>query len=55
MHYDGLLKGFFQNPIMKDKFTGESIEINTELSKIDIQKLNKIYPCKPEASSCGEF
>ena len=54
MHYDGTLKGFFQNPIMKDKFTGESIGINKELSKIDIQKLNKMYPCTPKAS-CGEF
>ena len=55
MHYDGLLKGFFENPIMKDKRTGKPIGINKELSKMDIQKLNKMYPCKPEAASCGEF
>ena len=55
MHYDGTLQGFFQNPIMKDKRTGKSIGINTELSKIDIQKLNEMYPCKPKASSRGEF
>ena len=55
MHYDGLLKGFFENPIMKDKRTGKPIGINKELSKMDIQKLNKMYPCKPEAASCGGF
>ena len=55
MHYDGKLNGFFQNPIMKDKITGQSIGINKEMSQLDIQKLNKMYPCKPIAPACGEF
>ena len=55
MHYDGKLNGFFQNPIMKDKITGQGIGINKEMSQLDIEKLNKMYPCKPIAPACGEF
>ena len=44
---------------MKDRKTGETIGINRELSKIDIEKLNKMYPCtptsKPTAPTCGKF
>ena len=48
MHYDGTWKGYFRkNPIMKDRITGKTIGINRELSKIDIEKLNKMYPCTP--------
>ena len=59
MHYDGTWKGYFQNnPIMKDRKTGETIGINRELSKIDIEKLNKMYPCiptsKPTEPTCGK-
>ena len=47
MHYDGTLGGRFEsNPIMKDKRTGKSIGVNREMSSIDIQKLNEMYPCK---------
>ena len=52
MHYDGTLRGFFSEPIMTDRKTGKSIGVNKELSQLDIQKLNKMYPCKP---SCGKF
>ena len=57
MHYDGKLieTNLFQNPVMRDKCTGQSIGINTKLSKLDIRKLNKMYPCKPTAPACGEF
>ena len=55
MHYDGTLRGFFSNPIMTDKITGKSIGINRELSQLDIQKLNKMYPCKPIGPICGKF
>ena len=55
MHYDGTLRGFFSEPIMTDRKTGKSIGVNKELSQLDIQKLNKMYPCKPKASTCGEF
>ena len=55
MHYDGTLRGFFSKPIMTDKLTGKSIGINRELSKLDIQKLNKMYPCKPIGPTCGMF
>ena len=47
MHYDGTLGGFFSSdPVMKDKITGKSIEVNREMSPIDIRKLNEMYPCK---------
>ena len=46
MHYDGTLRGFFLHPIMVDKLTGKSIEVNRKMSPIDIEKLNKMYPCK---------
>ena len=56
MHYDGgFLRGFFSNPIMTEKITGNSIGINKELSLLDIQKLNKIYPCKQTSLNCGKF
>ena len=55
MHYDGTLRGFFSKPIMTDKLTGKSIGINRELSQLDIQKLNKMYPCKPIGPACGKF
>ena len=53
MHYDGTLRGYFSKPIMTDK-NGKSIEVNREMSFLDIQKLNKMYPCKSE-SVCGKF
>ena len=52
MHYDGTLRGFFSKPIMTNKVTGKSIGVNRKMSPMDIQKLNKMYPCK---SSCGKF
>ena len=52
MHYDGTLRGFFSKPIMTDRKTGKSIGVNKELSQLDIEKLNKMYPCK---SPCGKF
>ena len=55
MHYDGTLRGFFRNPIMTEKITGKSIGVNREMSQLDIEKLNKMYPCKPMAPACGEF
>ena len=55
MHYDGTLRGFFSNPIMTDKITGKSIGINRELSQLDIQKLNKMYPCYRTDPACGKF
>ena len=52
MHYDGTMRGFFSKPIMTDRKTGKSIGVNKELSQLDIQKLNKMYPCK---LPCGKF
>ena len=48
MHYDGTFGGFFSknDPVMKDNITGKSIEVNREMSPIDIRKLNEMYPCK---------
>ena len=54
MHYDGTLRGHFTKPIMTDKITGKGIAINREMSPLDIQKLNKLYPCK-SADGCGKF
>ena len=55
MHYDGTLSGFFENPIMKERITGKGIEVNRELSQIDVEKLNKMYPCKGTDPVCGKF
>jgi len=56
MHYDGLLGGVLpeSDPIMKN-ITGGSIGINKKMSQLDIQKLNKMYPCKQISSACGKF
>ena len=40
---------------MTEKITGKSIGVNKEMSQLDIEKLNKMYPCKPIAPACGEF
>jgi len=45
MHYDGLLRSNVATPIITDKITGQSIGVNRKMSKIDIQKLNQMYPC----------
>ena len=55
MHFDGTLGGFFKTPVLKDKITGEGIEINKELSALDIEKLNAMYPCTSVKLSCGKF
>ena len=55
MHYDGTLGGIFSTPIMTEKITGKSIGVNREMSPIDIQKLNKMYPCKQVDHLCGRF
>ena len=52
MHYDGTLRGHFSKPIMTVK-NGKSIEVNREMSPLDIQKLNEMYPCKPTHVVCG--
>ena len=55
MHYDGKLRGYFSNPIMVDKITGKGIEMNKEMSPIDIKKLNEMYPCKTTGPCPGKF
>ena len=55
MHYDGKLRGHSQTPIMTDKKTGKSIGVNRKMSPMDIQKLNKMYPCKQADLPCGRF
>ena len=57
MHYDGLLNGLFDrsNPIIKDAITGEIIGTNRKMSKLDIQKLNEMYPCKQSNPVCGKY
>ena len=55
MHYDGTLRGFFSTPIMTDRKTGKSIGVNREMSPMDIQKLNKMYPCKQSDPPCRKF
>ena len=55
MHYDGTLRGQ-SAPIMTDKITGESIGVNREMSSLDKEKLNQMYPCaKPTIPDCGKF
>ena len=54
MHYDGTLRGRFRrHPIIVDKFSGKGIEVNKKMSQLDIQKLNKMYPCKPTGPVIG--
>ena len=55
MHYDGTLRGHFAYPVMTDKITGKGIPVNTEMSPLDIQKLNKMYPCQPKGPVCGKY
>jgi len=55
MHYDGTLRGYFSHPVMTDKRTGKGIEINRKMSSLDIQKLNKMYPCQSTGPACGKF
>ena len=45
MHYDGTLGGTFSSPVMTDKRTGKGIAVNKEMSPLDIEKLNVMYPC----------
>ena len=45
MHFDGKFRGRFSTNIMTDKRTGKGIPINTELSLLDIKRLNMMYPC----------
>ena len=55
MHYDGTLRGRVTQPIMTDKITGKGIDVNKEMSPLDIKKLNKLYPCQPTSRGCGEY
>ena len=55
MHYDGTLRGRFRSPIITDKITGKSIGVNREMSPLDIEKLNQMYPCaKQTIPDCGK-
>ena len=49
MHYGGTLGGRFRSPIITDKITGKSIGVNREMSPLDIEKLNQMYPCTETA------
>ena len=55
MHYDGFLGGRIQRPIIIDKLTGKGIEVNRNMSALDIEKLNEMYPCNRTNSVCGKF
>ena len=39
---------------MTDKKTGKSIGVNKKMSTLDIEKLNKMYPCRPTDSVCTD-
>ena len=45
MHHDGTLRGYFSSPVITDKRTGKGIAVNKEMSPLDIEKLNLMYPC----------
>ena len=51
MQFDGTLRGLFPIPVITDKITGKSIEVNRKLSSLDIVRLNKMYPCESDYSS----
>ena len=55
MHFDGTFGGAFRNPIMTDKRTGKSIEVNRKMSPLDIAKLNMMYPCATSDFGCGKL
>ena len=55
MHYDGTLRGHFSNPVLIDRQTKRGIEVNKQLSVLDIKKLNEMYPCNPTAPACGKL
>ena len=55
MHYDGFLGGRIQHPIIIDKLTGKGIQVNKEMSSLDIEKLNQMYPCNKTDPGCGKF
>ena len=50
MHYDSHGNGFFRDPAIT-KLDGSIIALNTKMSDLDIQTLNKMYPCDV---SCDE-
>ena len=52
MHYPGFLKGYL---FMTDKLTGKGIEENKNMSTLDIETLNKMYPCNNTDPVCGEY
>ena len=51
MHYPGFLNGEI---FMTDKLTGKRIEENKNMSRLDIEKLNKMYPCNNTNPVCGK-
>ena len=55
MHYDGTLFGLFSKPVMKDKLTGKVIRPNKKMSRLDIKKLNEMYPCRSIPTTCGKL
>ena len=55
MHYDGFLRGRIEHPIIIDKQTGNGIEVNKNMSSLDIKKLNQMYPCNTTDPVCGKF
>ena len=44
MQYDSRLNGYFNDPVLKKK-DGSLIPPNKKMSRLDIQTLNKMYPC----------
>ena len=52
MHYPGFMRGEI---FMTDKLTGERIEENKNMSRLDIEKLNKMYPCNNTDLVCGKY
>ena len=55
MHYDGFLGGRIQYPIIIDKLTRKGIEVNKNMSSLDIEKLNQMYPCNKTDPICGKL
>ena len=52
MHYDGFMNGFWDDwtgPAITD-LQGNPVQKNTKLSKLDIETLNKMYPCDNQGS-----
>ena len=55
MHYDSYVNGYYRfNPVLTKK-DGSIIQPNKQMSDLDIQTLNKMYPCQTQNCDSSNF